>query len=202
MVPVQSLPQLVLATRNTYKAGELKLLLASAPVEVIDLSTFPDAPPVDETAPDLRSNAALKALSAQKHTGLWALGDDTGLYIDALGGRPGVHSARFAGERADAKANRALVLELLADKSDRTARFMTILALAYPEGIHYFEGRLNGRIAESSLSTQGFGYESIFIPDGASVSLAQLSRKEKNKISHRAQSAMALVSFLGKLKKG
>ncbi len=194
--------QLVLATRNIHKAGELKFLLASAPVEVIDLSVFPDAPSVDETAPDLRGNAALKALSAQKYTGLWALGDDTGLYIDALGGRPGVHSARFAGEQSDADANRALVLELLTNKSDRTARFMTILALAYPEGIHYFEGRLNGRIAESSLSTRGFGYECIFIPDGFNISLAQLSREEKNKISHRAQSATALLHFISKLQKG
>ncbi len=199
MVPACSPPRLVLATRNAHKAVELKLLLASAPFEILDLSAFPDTLPVDETAPTLKGNAALKALSAQKHTGFWALGDDTGLYIDALDGRPGVHSARFAGEQADAKANRTLVLELLANKSDRTARFITILALAHPEGLHYFEGHLNGCIARSALSTRGFGYESIFIPDGFDVSLAQLSREEKNRISHRAQGATRLVNFISKL---
>ena len=199
MVPACSPPQLVLATRNPHKAAELKLLLAAAPFEILDLSAFPDTPPVDETAPTLKGNAALKALSAQKHTGFWALGDDTGLYINALDGRPGVHSARFAGKRADAKANRTLVLELLANKSDRTARFITILALAHSEGVHYFEGHLNGCIAWSALSTRGFGYESIFIPDGFDVSLAQLSREEKNRISHRAQGATRLVNFISKL---
>ncbi len=202
MTLIRSLPQLVLATRNTHKAAELKLLLASASVEILDLSAFPDAPQVDETAPTLKGNAALKALSAQRHTGLWTLGDDTGLYIDALDGRPGIHSARFAGEQADAKANRAMVLELLANKSDRTARFITVLALAHPEGVHYFEGHLNGCIAGSALSTRGFGYESIFIPEGFRVSLAQLSREEKNRISHRAQSATRLANFILKLQAG
>lgn len=199
MASIRSLPQLVLATRNTHKAAELKLLLSSASVETFDLSAFPDAPPVHETASTLKGNATLKALSAQRHTGLWALGDDTGLYIDALNGRPGVHSARFASEQADAEANRTLVLELLADKSNRTARFSTVLALAHPEGVHYFEGHLSGYIARSALSTQGFGYESIFIPDGFNISLAQLSREEKNKISHRAQSATRLVNFINNL---
>lgn len=202
MTHIRSLPQLVLATRNTHKAAELKLLLVSASVEILDLSAFPDAPHVDETAPTLKGNAALKALSAQRHTGLWALGDDTGLYIDALDGRPGVHSARFAGEQAGAKANRAMVLELLANKSDRTARFSTVLALAHSEGLHYFEGHLNGCIAQSALSTQGFGYESIFIPEGFNISLAQLSREEKNRISHRAQSATRLANFILKLQAG
>lgn len=200
MALIRSLPQLVLATRNVHKAAELKLLLASAPVEILDLSVFPNAPSVDETAPTLKGNAAMKALSAQKHTGFWALGDDTGLYIDALDGAPGVHSARFAGERADATANRVLVLELLTNKSDRRACFVTVLALAHPECLHYFEGHLNGRIARSVLSTQGFGYESIFIPDGFDVSLAELSREEKNRISHRAQSAFALVKFISRLR--
>ncbi len=202
MAPIHSLPKLVLATRNIYKAAELKLFLGSVSVDIFDISAFPDAPFVDETASTLKGNAALKALSAQRHTGLWALGDDTGLYIDALDGRPGVHSARFAGEQADAEANRTLVLELLADKSDRTARFCTVLALAHPEGVHYFEGYLNGCIARSVLLPQGFGYESIFIPDGSNVSLAQLSRAEKNRISHRAQSATGLVTFINKLLTG
>lgn len=202
MASIPSLLRLVLATRNTHKAAELKLLLGSASVETLDLFAFPGAPPVPETASTLKGNATLKALSAQRHTGLWALGDDTGLYIDALDGRPGVHSARFAGEQADAEANRTLVLELLADKSDRTARFSTVLALAHPEGVHYFEGHLNGCIARSALSTRGFGYESIFIPEGFNVCLAQLSRVEKNRISHRAQSAIRLANFINKLQAG
>ncbi len=191
--------RLVLATQNSHKAAELKLLLAAAPVEVIDLSAFPDAPAVHETADSLKGNATLKARNARQHTGLWALGDDTGLYIHALDGKPGVRSARFAGENADAKSNRALVLELLSDKSDRTARFTTVLALAHPDGLHYFEGHLDGHISHAPMSTSGFGYESIFIPDGFRVSLAQLSRDEKNRISHRGRGAAKLADFLTNL---
>ncbi len=189
-------PKLVLATRNPHKVAELKRILDPAHVDIIDLAVFPDAPHVHETASSLIGNATLKALSAQKHTNLWAVGDDTGLFIDALNGDPGVRSARFAGETADAEANRRLVLQRLADHSDRRARFVTVLALALPEETHYFEGSLKGRIARSALSIQGFGYESIFIPEGFDVSLAQLSRQKKNKISHRAQSAVKLMNFL------
>ena len=191
--------RLVLATRNIHKAAELKLLLATTPAEIMNLSAFPDAPLVHETADSLKENAALKASSAYQHTGIWALGDDTGLYVYVLGGRPGVHSARFAGEYANAESNRALVLEQLSGKSDRAARFSTVLALAYTEELYYFEGHLDGHIANSPLSTQGFGYESIFVPDGFTVSLAQLTRDEKNRISHRAQSATRLVNFINRL---
>ena len=116
----------------------------------------------------------------------------------ALGGDPGVRSARFAGQLTDAEANRNLILQLLKDTSDRTARFVTILALARPQGLNYFQGQLNGHIAMSSMSTQGFGYESIFIPDGFNVSLAQITREMKNKISHRSQAASDLISLISK----
>lgn len=198
MATVSSFPKLVLATRNIHKARELKSSLDSLSVEIIDLSAFPDAPAVDETADTLKENAALKALSAHKHTGVWALGDDTGLYIHALDGLPGVRSARFAGENSDAKSNRRLVLELLSNKPDRTAHFSTVLALARSDGLHYFEGRMKGRIALTEQSNEGFGYESIFIPDGYEISLAQLSVEEKNQISHRSNSAMKLIEFLGR----
>jgi len=199
MSPTHTLPKLVLATRNEHKSVELKQLLATAPVETVDLSAFPDAPLVDEIASSIKENAALKALSAHNHSTHWALGDDTGLCIDVLGGRPGVHSARFAGQSADSRANRTLVLDLLAEQSDRRAHFITVLALARPEGVDYFEGALHGRIVTSSQSDQGFGYESIFIPDGFNVSLAQISREEKNKISHRAHSVIKLIRFINNL---
>ncbi|MCY4673731.1 MAG: RdgB/HAM1 family non-canonical purine NTP pyrophosphatase [Bacteroidetes bacterium] len=199
MASICSPPKLVLATRNTHKAAELKLLLASASADVIDLSAFPDAPSVDETASSLEKNAALKALSAHEHTGLWALGDDTGLCIDALNGQPGVRSARFAGMNTDDTTNRALVLRMLANETNRSAQFITILALAYPDGLEYFEGCLHGHIATSTMSTRGFGYESIFVPEGFNISLAQLSREEKNRISHRGLSAAKLLNFLNEI---
>jgi XTP/dITP diphosphohydrolase len=192
--------KLVLATRNTHKASELKLLLASASADIMNLSAFPDAPSVDESASSLEENAALKALSAHDHTGLWALGDDTGLCIDALDGQPGVRSARFAGINTDDTANRTLVLQMLANETNRSAQFTTILALAYPGGLKYFRGCLRGHIATSEMSTQGFGYESIFVPEGFNISLAQLSREEKNGISHRGHSAAKLLDFLNELK--
>lgn len=191
--------RLVLATRNLHKASELKLLLNDAPVQLTDLSAFPDAPLVDESGVSLQENASKKALSAHTHTGLWALGDDTGLYIRALDGMPGLLSARFAGEHATSEENRALVLDFLANKSDRTAKFVTVLALASPQGQTCFEGSLHGHIATSSMSREGFGYESIFVPDGFDISLAQMSREEKNRISHRAQSASKCKRHLHRL---
>jgi len=199
MTTVCSPPKLVLATRNTHKAAELKLLLASASTDVMDLSAFPGAPSVNESASSLEENAALKALSAHEYTGLWALGDDTGLCIDALDGQPGVRSARFAGTNKDEIANRTLVLQMLANEANRSAQFMTILALAYSGGLKYFRGCLHGRIATSEMSTKGFGYESIFVPEGSNISLAQLSREEKNEISHRGRSAAKLLDFLSEI---
>ena len=192
-------PQLVLATRNLHKASELKLLLANAPVKVSDLSVFPDTPLVDESGASLKENASQKAINAHTHTGLWALGDDTGLYIHALGGQPGLLSARFAGEHATSAENRTLILELLTNKLDRAAKFVTVLALASPQGLTCFEGSLHGHIATSAMSTKGFGYESIFVPDGFDISLAQMPRAEKNKISHRAHSASKLIRHLRRL---
>jgi len=199
MASISTKQKLVLATQNSHKAAELKLLLTYASFEILDLSAFPDAPLVDETSSSLKGNATLKALSALTHTRLWSIGDDTGLFIDALEGKPGVHSARFAGKNANSQENRSLVLDLLANQSNRTAKFVTVLALAHYEGIHYFEGQLNGHISMLPMSTQGFGYESIFIPDGYSISLAQLTTKEKNNISHRAKSATSLLQFIDHL---
>ena len=158
-----------------------------------------DSKKVDQILGHKVQNLKKRAFSDRQYTGLWAVGDDTGLYGHALDGKPGVHSARFAGKNADSHENRSLVLDLLANKSDRTAKFVTILALAHDGQINYFEGRLNGHISMVPLSTQGFGYESIFIPDGFNISLAQLSKEDKNKISHRAESAILLVRFIDKL---
>ncbi len=196
MVSTSPFPKLVLATRNPHKALELKQLLDHDHINIVDLTEFPDAPHVDETASSLVGNAKLKALSAQKHTNLWALGDDTGLFVEALDGAPGVRSARFAGDGADAEANRHLLLQHLADHSNRSAKFITILALALPDEMHCFEGCLNGHIAKSVMSTEGFGYESIFIPEGFDVSLSQLSKSLKNQFSHRAKSAAQVINFL------
>ena len=200
MTSICSPLKLVLATRNTHKAAELKLLLASASADVVDLSAFPGAPSVDETASSLEENAALKALSAYEYTGLWALGDDTGLCIDALNGQPGVRSARFAGTNKGDLANRTLVLQMLANETNRSAQFITILALAYSGGLKYFQGRLHGHIATSEMSMKGFGYESIFVPEGSTISLAQLTREEKNQISHRGRSAAKLLEFLNEIR--
>ena len=199
MAGICSPVKLVLATRNTHKAAELELLLASASVDVEDLSAFPDAPAVNESASSLEENAALKAISAYDYTGLWALGDDTGLCINALNGQPGVRSARFAGTNTDDLANRNLVLRMLANETNRSAQFITILALAYSGGLKYFRGRLHGHIATSEMSAKGFGYESIFVPEGSKISLAQLSREEKNEISHRGRSAAKLLDFLNEI---
>ena len=189
---------LVLATGNPHKAEELRTLLRSLPLRTRDLTRMQGVPHVEETGKTLRENAALKACTIQEFTGMASLADDTGLEVKALGGAPGVHSARYAGPKADARANRAKLLHALKGVTAREARFVTVLALALGSKLYFFEGQCTGRIALNEMTLDGFGYESVFVPDGFDISFAQLSTEEKNAISHRGQAGQALVAFLQK----
>lgn len=200
---------LVLATRNPGKVAELEERLAplspgDAPLALRSAATIADAPDVDEDAPTLEGNAEKKARALAAHTGLPALADDTGLEVDALGGAPGVRSARFAGPGADDAANRAQLLALLGARDDRAARFRTVLAYAEPpsedapEGrVHFFEGVCAGRIRTDERGTGGFGYDALFVPDeGDGRTFAEMSTAEKNRISHRGRALDAFAAFL------
>lgn len=191
--------RLVLATRNPGKVAELRALLADLPVELVSAAELPGVPEVEEDAPTLEGNARKKAEALHRHTGLPALADDTGLEVDALGGAPGVHSARFAGQYADDAANRARLVRELEGAAERRARFRTVLAFADTDGeVHYFEGLCSGRIIDAERGEGGFGYDPLFVPDDGpgDQTFAQMSAEAKNLISHRGAALRAFAVFL------
>lgn len=195
------LPRLVVASRNRGKIVELAegLMEFEPPIALLPLSEWPDAPEVEETGDTLRENARLKAVSALLATGLPSLADDTGLEVDALGGAPGVHSARYAGPAGDAAANMVKLLDALrhVPRERRTARFRCVLALAEPGGeVRYAEGVVEGTILAERRGTAGFGYDPLFLVHGFDRTLAELTTAEKGAVSHRGRALLALRQLL------
>ena len=188
---------LVLATSNQNKVRELDALLRGRGWQVRALTEITGPVDIPETGATLHENAVLKARAALDYTGYASLADDTGLEVDALQGRPGVHSARYAGSGADDAANRALLLKELEGVKDaeaRPARFRTELAFLDPSGdLRVYTGLCEGRILFGERGSGGFGYDALFQPDGYDQSFAELSAHEKNRISHRGR---ALRAFL------
>ncbi len=187
---------IILATRNPGKVAEIRALLAEVPVELLAAADVKGAPDVDEDAPTLEGNAGKKARALHTHTGLPALADDTGLEVDALGGRPGVHSARYAGPAATDAANRARLRRDLAGASDRAAQFRTVVAFAEAETVQYFEGVCKGRLLDEERGDGGFGYDALFVPDGETRTFAELTPAEKNALSHRGRALRAFAEYL------
>jgi len=197
---------LVLATRNAKKVEELKALLApiAIGVKVLSLLDFPDVPETPETGATFAENAELKAKAAARATGRIALADDSGLEVDALGGRPGVYSNRFAGPEASDRDKYTRVLELLKGVPDekRTARFHAAVAVATPEGkAVVVEGTCEGRIAHEPKGEGGFGYDPIFYLPELGRTMAELSPDEKNRISHRGKALRAAKQLLAEILK-
>lgn len=182
---------IVLATQNRDKRRELTALLADLDLTVRSIDEFPFLLPIVEDGETCRDNARKKAVAVAKHTGLIAVADDTGLEVEALGGRPGVHAARYAGEDASYEDNCRKLLKELRDvgPSERGARFVTAVAICDPgqKIVDIVEGELLGSIAERPSGTQGFGYDPVFIVPQLGKTLAELSLDQKNQISHRAQ---------------
>jgi XTP/dITP diphosphohydrolase len=193
---------LVVATRNQKKLGELQELLADMPVTIRLISDFPDAPDVEETGQTFVENAELKARSAAESTGHIALADDSGLEIDALGGKPGVMSNRFAGPDASDQDKYMLILNLMDCIPDehRSARFRAAVAIATPEGeVVTVEGKCEGMIAHTPSGEGGFGYDPIFYIPELGKTMAQLDSDEKNRISHRGKALRAAKKLLREL---
>ena len=187
--------QLVCASANPDKVMEMAAILDG----VVHLLPRPaDVPDVPEDADTLLGNARLKATAICAATGLPAVSDDTGLFVDALGGEPGVYAARYAGEDATYADNRAKLLQELGDTDARNARFVSAVMVVWPDGRELaVEGVCAGTIATAELGERGFGYDSVFIPDdGDGRSFAEMSEDEKNAISHRARSLSALLTAL------
>lgn len=175
--------RIFVATHNAHKLREIGQIFPAFEVVADD----PEG--VEEDAPDFVGNARIKVCAiAARHRGDWCLADDSGLEVEALGGAPGVRSARYAGEPTNTPANNALLLKNLSGIENRRANFTCAIALVDPEGReHSVVGKCFGRIAESPSGTEGFGYDPLFLPDGYDKSFAELAPEEKNAISHRGR---------------
>ncbi len=190
--------RLLLATRNAGKLRELRSLLEGERLELVGLGEFPHFGEVEETGKSFEENAALKATQAARDLDLWALGEDSGLEVDALGGRPGIHSARYAGEHGDDAANNAKLIEELRGVENRSARYVCSMVLASPGGrvIATTRGVCEGRISNTPSGVQGFGYDPYFWPEPAQCSMASLEPQSKDLISHRGQALRAMISLI------
>jgi XTP/dITP diphosphohydrolase len=187
--------QLIFATNNQHKAAEIRAVLPSS----FSLLTLKEAG-IDIDIPEpydtLEQNAATKAQTILGLTGLDCFSEDTGLEVAALRGEPGVRSARYAGEPADPAKNTEKLLQNLKGVPDRQARFRTVICLLLKGKEHYFEGVCEGAITEVPSGGGGFGYDPVFIPNGAAITFAQMTIAQKSSFSHRAKAVNSLVSFL------
>lgn len=187
---------LVFATGNSHKLQEVQGLFK----EGFALSCLKDVnitEEIPETADNLVDNALQKAWYVYKKCGIPCFADDTGLEVEALNGAPGVYSARYAGEQKDSKLNMLLLLKNMSGKTNRNARFRTIIAYIDENAQeHIFEGEIRGKIIENMAGENGFGYDPIFVPEGYDKTFAQLSSETKNKISHRARAMEKFLSYI------
>lgn len=190
------MPVIALATRNPGKVDEIKAGLNGRDVDILSVDDFPGFPDVLETESTLEGNAALKSLALFAFSGVASLADDTGLEVDALNGDPGVRSARYAGEDCVPADNRKLLLKNLEGRSDRGARFRTVLSFTDASGTRLFEGTCRGKILLHERGTGGFGYDSIFQPDGSEQSFAEMSTEQKNRLSHRGIAVRKFFDFM------
>ncbi len=189
--------ELLFATQNNNKAIEINRILGNQ-IRLITLTEVAITAELAETGVTLRENAFQKAEQAFALTGKNCFADDTGLEVDALNGAPGVYSARYAGLQKNDADNIRLLLKNLTNQSNRSACFKTVICLFLNQQCYFFEGVLNGTISEMPTGNGGFGYDPIFIPEGYTKTLAQLTLDEKNAISHRAKAFDAMRLFLQK----
>ncbi len=187
--------ELVFATGNKYKVKEISALLGNS-IKLISLQDLKIPDDIPENFDTLEENAMAKARYIHNLTGRDVFADDTGLEIKALGGKPGVYSARFAGEEKNFDRNIEKVLELMKDVNDREAMFRTIIALIKDNREFLFEGNVKGTILKERRGNEGFGYDPIFLPDGYNQTFAEMNLEDKNRISHRALAFMKLKEFL------
>jgi len=190
--------KLVFATNNLHKLKEVQEMLSNS-IEVLSLKDIGCFEDIEETERTLEGNAKLKADYITEKYGFDCFADDTGLEVEALDGKPGVYSARYAGEHGNAEKNMEKLLFELQNKSSRKAKFRTIIALNLRNKQYLFEGICDGEILNEKTGVKGFGYDPIFKPSNASYSFAEMNSEEKNIISHRGIAIQELVQFLNSL---
>lgn len=185
---------IVVATKNSHKVDEYKKLLSAQKVELKSLLDYPGFVEVEEDGKTFRENASIKALAACKYCDVPAFADDSGLEVEALDGRPGIYSARYA---PTDKERIAKLLGELAGKTNRRARFVCAIAIAINgEVIETFEGEVKGVIIDAPRGAGGFGYDPVFLPDGYDQTFGEMDQELKNKISHRAKAFQAAMEFV------
>ncbi|MDR9418641.1 RdgB/HAM1 family non-canonical purine NTP pyrophosphatase [Gracilimonas sp.] len=191
-----NIDRLVLASRNVHKIEEMKQILEPLGIEVLSTQDFPELEEVEEDQPTLEGNALKKAKYVAGETNLPALSDDTGLEVEVLGGRPGVYSARYAGEKASYQDNVDKLLDELKNEAKRSAQFRTVVAF-FIEGKEFtFEGVCKGRIIKKQKGNKGFGYDPVFKPTGFDKTFAELASAVKNEISHRGKAIKKFTEFI------
>jgi XTP/dITP diphosphohydrolase len=191
--------EIVLATRNKKKVEEIVRITSDLPVTILSLDDYPNCPEVEEDKDTFEGNAVKKAVEIAGCTGKIALADDSGLEVEALGGAPGVYSARYAGEDGNSVKNcEKLLLELRTVPDEkRGAQFVCCMALAFPDGgVETFFGHARGWIGRESRGKKGFGYDPVFFPEGYDKTFAEMSADEKDGLSHRGKALKKLFDFL------
>ncbi len=187
--------KLIFATQNQHKAREIQAIVPKG-IEVLTLKDIQCEDDIPETALTLEGNASLKSLYVVSKFGVNCFADDTGLEVEALDGRPGVFSARYAGSQKNADDNMQLVLSELSEKTNKKARFRTVISLIIEGEEHLFEGIVEGTIIDEKRGAEGFGYDPIFVPENESKTFAEMSLEEKNRYSHRVRALAKMIDFL------
>jgi XTP/dITP diphosphohydrolase len=194
-----ALMKIVIATRNRKKVEEFMRILAETGIVMLTPDDFPDCPETPEDRDTFHGNAVIKAVSVSKYTGMAAVSDDSGLEVYSLHGAPGVKSARYAGDVSSDSENTEKLLADLKDipAADRGARFVCVLALAFPDGrVEAFEGTVEGHVIEKPSGTGGFGYDPVFRPLGFDRTFGEMSSSEKDTLSHRGKALDKLEIYL------
>jgi XTP/dITP diphosphohydrolase len=189
--------KLLLATRNEDKVIEIKEILKDLDVEIISASQFPDMPDVIEDKDTIKGNSIKKATECAEYSNMLAIADDTGLFVDALDGKPGVYAARFAGENCTYKDNRVKMLKDIKGIENRNAQFRTVCALVSSDGlIATTEGIVEGVITEEEIGDNGFGYDAIFRADDMGKTFGEMTLEDKETISHRSRAFKKMIPIL------
>jgi XTP/dITP diphosphohydrolase len=193
---MQTRPRLIVATRNAHKTGEIRAMIGDR-FEVLDATDFPECTEIEETGTTFLENARLKAEGVSCLVEGWVLSDDSGLEVDALGGAPGVWSSSYGGEEGNHPRNNARLIDEMAGKSERTARFRCTMVLAR-NGVEvaHFSGTVEGQIIDEPRGAKGFGYDPLFIPAGYSATFSELGEEVKNSLSHRSRALAQVVEYL------
>ncbi len=189
--------KIVFATNNPHKLREIKEIMGGK-YDILSLKEIGCDREIPETGDTLEENARIKARYVKDNYGYDCFADDTGLEVEALGGAPGVYSARYAGEGHDARANMKKLLEKMRGRSNRKARFRTVIALFWNDELTLLDGVVNGQITEEPRGNGGFGYDPVFCPENSRLTFAQMDETAKNAISHRALAVAKLIERLNK----